>query len=120
MTHTSGIPDHYNLGAYKKDLKNSEVLDLLVKQEKLEFNPGEKYSYSNGGYVLLAMIIEKVSGKPLHTFMHDNIFGPLGMRDFSGQEKSNAKKNQETFGRADHRDPPRSRDLRQADPGLCA
>ncbi len=80
MTHTSGIPDHYRLGAYKVDLTNADVKDLLVKQEKLDFEPGEKYSYSNGGYVLLAMIVEKVSGMPFHKFMKKNIFMPLKMK----------------------------------------
>lgn len=81
LTHTSGVPDHYGLNAYKKDLKNSEVLELLVKQEALDFTPGEKYSYSNGGFVLLSMIVEKASGQPFHLFMKKNIFDPLGMKN---------------------------------------
>lgn len=81
MTHTSGVPDHYNLGAYKVGLNNQDVLELLVKQEKLDFSPGEKYQYSNGGYVMLAMIVEKVSGIPFHTFMDAAIFKPLGMNN---------------------------------------
>lgn len=79
MTHTSGIPDHYGLGAYKKDLKNQDVYALLKQQESLDFPSGEKYSYSNGGYVLLAMIIEQVSGQPLHKFMKANVFDVLAM-----------------------------------------
>lgn len=79
MTHTSGIPDHYGLDAYKPDLKNSDVLELLVKQDTLDFKPGDKYSYSNGGYVLLSMIVEKASGIPFHKFMETNIFEPLEM-----------------------------------------
>jgi len=79
MTHTSGIPDHFRLGANRPGLKNQDVLDLLIKQDSLDFQPGEKFSYSNGGYVLLAMITEQVSELPLHTFMKKNIFEPLGM-----------------------------------------
>lgn len=79
MTHTSGIPNHYRLGAYKPNLKNSDVLEILIKQKSLDFNPGDRYSYSNGGYVLLAMIAEKASGVPFHIFMDENIFKPLGM-----------------------------------------
>ncbi len=81
MTHTSGVPDHYNLGAYKVGLNNQDVLELLVKQEKLNFSPGEKYQYSNGGYVMLAMIVEKVAGMPFHTFMDAAVFEPLGMNN---------------------------------------
>lgn len=81
LTHTSGISDHFRLGAYKADLKNSDVLELLIKQDTLNFNPGDKYSYSNGGYVLLAMIAEKASGKPLHIFMKNNIFDKIGMKN---------------------------------------
>ena len=81
MTHTSGIPDHYNLGAYKVGLNNQDVLKLLLKQEKLDFSPGEKYQYSNGGYVLLALIIEKVAGMSFPNFMDTTIFKPLGMNN---------------------------------------
>jgi CubicO group peptidase (beta-lactamase class C family) len=81
MTHTSGIPDHYGLNAYKKGLTNNDVLELLIKQDKLDFTPGERYSYSNGGYVLLSMIVAKVSGSPFHVFMKENIFDPLGMEN---------------------------------------
>ena len=81
MTHTSGIADHYRLGIYKKGLTNSEVVELLVKQKELDFQPGEKFSYSNGGYVLLSLIVEKVSGMPFHKFMETNIFKPLSMNN---------------------------------------
>jgi len=79
MTHTSGIPDHFQLNAYKSGLNNDDVYDILVKQEDLDFEPGSKYSYSNGGYVLLSMIVEEVSGQPFHEFMKSNIFSPLEM-----------------------------------------
>lgn len=79
MTHTSGIPDHYGLNAYKAGLNNDDVYELLIQQEKLDFEPGSKYSYSNGGYVLLSMVVEKVTGEPFHEFMKANIFTPLKM-----------------------------------------
>ena len=79
MTHTSGIADHYRLGIYKKGLTNSAVVELLVKQKELDFLPGDKFSYSNGGYVLLSLIVEKISGMPFSKFMETNIFKPLGM-----------------------------------------
>ena len=79
MTHTSGIPDHYRLNIYKPKLNNNDVLKRLVKQDSLDFSPGERYSYSNGGYVLLSMIVSKVAGVPFSQFMHENIFEPLEM-----------------------------------------
>jgi imidazolonepropionase-like amidohydrolase len=79
MNHTSGIKDQYKLGIYKKGLTNQEVFNVLITKE-LDFKPGTKYRYSNGAYVLLAMIIEKVSGQPLQDFMKQQIFIPLGMK----------------------------------------
>jgi CubicO group peptidase (beta-lactamase class C family) len=79
LTHTSGIHDHFALGSYKPDLTNQEVYDLLIQQDSLQFNPGTEYRYSNGAYVLLAMLVEKASGQPFHIFMREQIFGPLGM-----------------------------------------
>jgi len=88
MTHTSGIPDHYGLNAYKVGLNNDDVFELLVKQEALDFEPGSQFSYSNGGYVLLSMIVEKVSGEPFHEFMKTNIFTPLEMTSTLVYDKS--------------------------------
>lgn len=79
MSHTSGIGDHFELGAYRPGLTNRDVYELLARQERLAFTPGERFRYSNGGYVLLALIVEKVSGMPYHQFMKANFFDPLGM-----------------------------------------
>ena len=79
MNHTSGIPDHYGLGIYKPGLTNDDVFQTLIKQEKLDFAPGEKYSYSNGAYIMLSMIVEKISGQPFPVYMKENIFTPLEM-----------------------------------------
>ncbi|NOG83134.1 MAG: serine hydrolase [Planctomycetes bacterium] len=81
MTHTSGLSDHFKLGIDKPNLTNGDVLNVLIKQDSPNFEPGEKYSYSNGGYVMLAMIIEKTSNKTLHAFMKENIFDPLRMKN---------------------------------------
>tara|TARA_R110002050_G_scaffold88375_2_gene186626 strand:+ start:10523 stop:11626 length:1104 start_codon:yes stop_codon:yes gene_type:complete len=81
MTHTSGIADHYRLGIYRKGLRDKDVLEALVKQKELDFKPGDEFRYSNGGYVLLSLIVTKVSGMPFHKFMEINIFRPLGMNN---------------------------------------
>jgi len=81
MTHTSGIPDHFDLLQDVPDgLTNAQVLETLVAVPELEFEPGSRFSYSNGGYVLLSMIVAKASRKPYHEFMADNVFKPLGMK----------------------------------------
>jgi len=69
----------YLVNSYKPDLKNQDVLEILIKQKSLEFKPGDRFEYSNSGYILLAMITEKVSGVPFHEFMKSNVFDPLGM-----------------------------------------
>jgi CubicO group peptidase (beta-lactamase class C family) len=73
--HTSGLAlfDDY------PDMTEKDVFDILLKQDKLSFTPGEKFEYCNAGYSLLGMIIEKISGQSLNGFMTDNIFKPLGM-----------------------------------------
>ena len=58
---------------------NQDVFDILISQESLEFKPGDRFEYSNSGYILLAMIAEKVSGIPFHEFMNENVFEPTGM-----------------------------------------
>ena len=80
MTHTSGIPDHFRLldgGADR--LTNRQVLEALTAVPELDFEPGTRFSYSNGGYVLLAMIIAKAADQPFPEFMKENIFEPLDM-----------------------------------------
>lgn len=75
LYHTSGLAifDDY------PDMTEKDVFNILLKQDKLHFTPGEKFEYCNAGYSLLGMIIEKVSGQSLNTFMTENIFKPLGM-----------------------------------------
>ena len=55
------------------------VLDLVGKQDRLYFAPGSQFRYSNTGYALLALIVEKVSGRSFAQFLEKNIFDPLGM-----------------------------------------
>lgn len=73
MTHTSGIPDYYEKIELKPGFNNMDVHDFVMSLDSLEFEPGTKYSYSNTGYVLLAMIIEKVGKMPYRNFMIYNV-----------------------------------------------
>lgn len=53
----------------------------MARQPNVRFAPGEKFEYNNSGYVLLALVVEKVSGQSFSRFMRENIFKPLGMND---------------------------------------
>ena len=65
-------------------LTMKDVLSLVVKyRDQKKFEPGERYSYSNTGYVLLAYIVEMVSGQDFETFLSENIFEYLGMESSS-------------------------------------
>jgi CubicO group peptidase (beta-lactamase class C family) len=59
----------------------AEALETLSRQEKLRFRPGEKFEYSDSAYVVLAQIIERITGERYAEFMKENIFDPLEMHD---------------------------------------
>jgi CubicO group peptidase (beta-lactamase class C family) len=98
LTHTSGIPDHFRLNSYKPDLTNQDVLNILIEQKSLDFKPGDRFDYSNSGYILLAMITEKVSGMPFHEFMKANVFDPLGMNNTLVYDESKPLINNRAIG----------------------
>jgi CubicO group peptidase (beta-lactamase class C family) len=75
LTHTSGISD--NAGRYTPGTPDS----LVLLNKPLNFQPGEKWSYVNMGYLILGYLIEKISGQTYAEFLHENIFKPLGMND---------------------------------------
>jgi CubicO group peptidase (beta-lactamase class C family) len=82
--HTSGIRHYRNLMHLKgrgvlDNIEAEKVYALIKHQKALNFLPGEKFSWSNSAYFLLAKIIEKVSGQSLKKFSKEHIFGPLGM-----------------------------------------
>ncbi|MFZ1704494.1 MAG: serine hydrolase domain-containing protein [Saprospiraceae bacterium] len=86
LTHTSGLPDYMELLEEKWDLTkiatNQDVLDYLIQYKpKSSFKPGKEYEYSNTGYVLLSLIIEKVSGLSFADYLSQHIFKPLGMKN---------------------------------------
>lgn len=84
LTHTSGIPNYTEFSDFVKTtvmpVTTAEMTDLL-KTKPLNFAPDEKYAYSNSGYYLLGVIIEKVSDKTYADFLQENIFTPLGMKN---------------------------------------
>lgn len=84
LTHTSGIPNYTDFPGFAKTtvspLTTAEMVALL-KDKPLEFTPGEKFVYSNSGFYVLGMIIEKTSGKAYADFLQENIFTPLNMKN---------------------------------------
>jgi CubicO group peptidase (beta-lactamase class C family) len=81
LTHQSGIPDFLNETRLDvQGLTNEAVFARAVADGTLNFRPGTQFRYSNSGYVMLALVVEKASGQPFETFLRDRIFEPLGMR----------------------------------------
>ncbi len=84
--HTSGLRDQWELlgyagWRYSLDLiTNDDVMSVVTRQKELNFKPGDKFEYSNTGYTLLGLIVQKVSGLSLREFTVKNIFEPLGMK----------------------------------------
>jgi CubicO group peptidase (beta-lactamase class C family) len=91
LNHTGGLPDYEDLmdAAEKakgsaiwtpeRQIQDAEVLSLLEKAPGGKFPPGANWSYSNSGYVVLGLIVAKISGQPYGDFLRERIFGPLHM-----------------------------------------
>lgn len=82
--HTSGLRDYLGLWAMSgrsiaDEIPQEMALEMIARQRALDFEPGTRYSYSNSGYLLLAEIVKRASGKSLHDFTGEHIFAPLGM-----------------------------------------
>ncbi|MEQ8533224.1 MAG: serine hydrolase domain-containing protein [Imperialibacter sp.] len=80
LTHTSGIPDYYGLGASRPGFTNTDVVEVVKGIMALRFAPGAKYEYSNTAYVLLSSIVQQISGMGFNSFMQKNVFQPIGMK----------------------------------------
>ena len=89
LSHMSGLVDYEDVlladgmpelpaGA---QLHDADVLRLLAAQDRTYFAPGSRYRYSNSGYALLALIVERASGRTFQAFLGERIFAPLGMHD---------------------------------------
>jgi len=83
--HTSGLRDWgtvATIGGWPRTRRahtNAHALDIISRQRSLNYEPGAAYSYTNSGYNMMAIIVERVSGKSLADFSKEEIFGPLGM-----------------------------------------
>ena len=107
LNHTSGLLDYESVmeqqdsnttPAKLVQISDAEVLTLLEKQTTTKFPPGTKWDYSNSGYVLLGLVVQKLSGKPFGDFLRDRIFEPLGMRSTLAYVKGKNEVPNRAFG----------------------
>jgi CubicO group peptidase (beta-lactamase class C family) len=94
LNHTSGIPDYGYLGIDDSGLGQQGLIAALLKKDDLLAKAGLKYRYSNPGYALLAVVVERVSGKRFGEFLEQEIFAPVGMSNtfvYDAPTKKNAR-----------------------------
>src|SRR5579862_1039844 len=113
LNHTSGLPDYEDLltAQYPNvpdeqipQIHDAGVLKLLEQQSAGKFAPGSKWQYSNSGYVVLGLIVEKVSGTPFGQFLHDRIFMPLHMTNTLAYEKGKNEAPHRAYGHTKEKD----------------
>jgi CubicO group peptidase (beta-lactamase class C family) len=109
LHHTSGLPDYETLmdseeksGGRKwreeNQIHDADVLALLEKERLPLFPPGTKWAYSNSGYVVLGLVVAKVSGKSFGDFLHERIFAPLKMDQTVAYERGKNDVANRAFG----------------------
>lgn len=85
LTHTSGYRETYGMGMLagmppgESRYPREGALGVVQRQTELEFPAGSKFQYNSSAYVLLAMVIERVTGEPFPGWMDENVFDPIGM-----------------------------------------
>jgi CubicO group peptidase (beta-lactamase class C family) len=94
LHHTSGLRDYFTLLAlsgWPSDglLTDRQFLDLVSRQKNLNFSPGDEFLYSNTGYALLALVVERASGQSLRDYAAEHIFKPLGMNNTEFRDDHN-------------------------------
>lgn len=102
LSHTSGLqdfwPQDYSFAAMAKPAKPQDIVDRWAKKP-LDFQPGEQWQYSNTGYVVAGMIIEKASGEPMLRYLKRKIFDPLGMKSVKDLDDTNGPAFPHGYGR---------------------
>jgi CubicO group peptidase (beta-lactamase class C family) len=88
LHHTGGLPDYEDFvpDSQTRQVLDAEIPALIAKSDTAYFAPGTRYRYSNTGYVLLALTVERASGERFADFLHDRIFAPLGMNGTLARE----------------------------------
>jgi len=107
LNHTSGLLDYEDLMAKQyghtpddqiPQIHDAGVLALLEKVNTTKFPPGSRWDYSNSGYCVLAMVVERVSGKPFAEFLHERIFAPLKMDHTLAYEQGKSEVPNRAYG----------------------
>jgi CubicO group peptidase (beta-lactamase class C family) len=107
LNHTSGLVDYEDIMAKQyagiaddkiPQIKDAGVLDLLKHQTSTTFTPDTRWAYSNSGYVVLAMVVEKRSGMGFGEFLRQRIFTPLRMTGTIAYEKGRNEVEHRAYG----------------------
>jgi CubicO group peptidase (beta-lactamase class C family) len=107
LNHTSGLPDYEDILMKQypdtspekvSQIHDAGVLTLLEQQTEPKFPAGAKWEYSNSGYAVLAMIVEKVSGESFGQFLQERIFTPLKMTHTLAYEKGKNEPSHRAYG----------------------
>ena len=109
LNHTSGLPDYEDLMATaekgraplwtsERQIRDDEVLALLRGETRGRFAPGTSWSYSNSGYVVLGLVVARVSGTPFGDFLRQRIFAPLEMSHTLAYEKGRNELDRRALG----------------------
>jgi CubicO group peptidase (beta-lactamase class C family) len=110
LNHTSGLPDYEDLMAAAEkrqgapiwtaahQIQDAEVLNLLKQEKAGKFTPATQWSYSNSGYVVLGLVVAKISGKPFREFLRERIFVPLKMLQTIAYQKGQSEVANRAYG----------------------
>jgi CubicO group peptidase (beta-lactamase class C family) len=100
LTHTSGLIDYEDVmpESLAAQLHDADALRLLETQDRTYFRPGTGYRYSNSGYALLALIVQRASGKTFAKFLRERIFQPLAMFHTMAHEDGISTVHNRAFG----------------------
>ena len=113
LNHTSGLEDYEDLLMKQypntppeqvPQILDAGVLKLMEQKTSGKFTAGSKWEYSNSGYAVLAMVVEKVSGKPFGQFLHDRIFAPRKMKKTLAYEKGKNEVPNRAYGHTKEKD----------------
>jgi CubicO group peptidase (beta-lactamase class C family) len=111
LTHTSGLPDYEALmekaerargplWTAERQIRDQEVLALLRAETSGLFAPGTRFSYSNSGYVVLGLVVARVSGRPFGDVLRERVFEPLGMHHTLAYERGTNEVARRAYGHA--------------------
>lgn len=100
LSHTSGLIDYEDLlpPDQVRQIHDADVLRLLEREDRLYFPAGSDYRYSNSGYALLALVVERASGQRFAAFLQARIFSPLGMTATLAREDEGPPVTDRAFG----------------------